>query len=336
MRGMREYVHGLAGTVRREVVAARHQAASRLVRGHSPGGDAQFGLDDVAEAAAWKYIVGQDLPVALYSEDGGLQHHGHAPEHLLVVDPIDGTRPAVAGLGLSTVSVAVAPLTGAPTIADVSHALLLELDTGASLYTERGSEGIEALGYDRTVPCLSSTAELDRMMWSLEFNGHPAALMTRAYGHLIDRSANTGGVFVFNSATFSISRLITGQLDAYVDIGNRLLREDPALLPEFRRVGNGAVLHLFPYDIAAAVLLAEQAGVTITDAFGKPLGDTVLTDLGVDNQRSCVAASTPELHRALLEAIRWHPEPATDPPRTVAEPPRTPAGPTSTAAGPTG
>lgn len=305
MQAMKDYVHGLAATVRHEVLAARNQAGSRLVRGNSPGGDAQFGLDDVAEAAVWKYIADRDLPVALYSEDRGLRQHGSAPRHLLVVDPIDGTRPAVAGLGLSTVSVAVAPLTKRPRIADVTHALLMELDTGAVLYTERGGHGVEALGYDRPVPCLSTITALDRMMWSLEFNGHPAALMTRAYGHLIDRSANTGGVFVFNSATFSVSRLITGQLDAYVDIGNRLLRDDPALLPEFERVGNGSVLHLFPYDIAAAVLLAEQAGVTITDAYGLPLGDTALTDLRVANQRSCVAASTPELHAALLKAIRW-------------------------------
>ncbi|WTB18407.1 hypothetical protein OG293_35365 [Streptomyces sp. NBC_00829] len=65
------------------------------------------------------------------------------------------------------------------------------------------------------------------------------------------------------------------------------------------------MLHLFPYDIAAAVFLAEKAGAVITDAYGRSLGDTVLTDLSIDNQRSCVAASTPELHRALLEAIRW-------------------------------
>ena len=69
--------------------------------------------------------------------------------------------------------------------------------------------------------------------------------------HLIDRSANPGGVFVFNSASYSISRIITGQLDAYVDIGNRLLKDHPGMRADFERVGNGHVLHLFPYDIGA-------------------------------------------------------------------------------------
>ncbi|WP_406513715.1 hypothetical protein OG851_38285 [Streptomyces sp. NBC_00161] len=302
---VRHYVTGLAGAVREAVPAARHRAGSRLVRAHSPGGDAQFGLDEVAEAAVWKYVAGHDLPVAVYSEDRGLQYHGADPAHLLVVDPIDGTRPAVAGLESATVSVAVARMSQRPRIADVEPAPLMELHTGAYLYGDLTAPGIIAHGYEHPVPALTRTTDPARMFRSLEFNGHPARLMTEAYGHLIDRSANTGGVFVFNSATWSVSRLLTGQLDAYVDIGNRLLRDDPALLPEFERVGNGRVLHLFPYDIAAAVFLAERDGAVITDGCGQPLGDTVLTDLSITNQRSCVAASTPELHQALLSAVRW-------------------------------
>jgi myo-inositol-1(or 4)-monophosphatase len=77
------------------------------------------------------------------------------------------------------------------------------------------------------------------------------------------------------------------------------------LLKAFKRVGNGHVLHLFPYDIAASVLLAEKAGVVITDAYGKPLGGTRLMDMSPMNQQSCIAASTPELHAALLENIHW-------------------------------
>lgn len=284
------------------------------MRGHSPGGDAQFGIDEVAEQAVWSYVTGHDLPVAVYSEDRGLRRHGRCPDHLLIVDPIDGTRPAAAGLEMATVSIAVARLSSRPRLGDVEFALLSELRSGAFLYGERARPGVVAGGYDHEVPALSATTELSRMFWSIEFNGHPAALMTGAYGHLIDASANTGGVFVFSSASYSISRLITGQLDAYVDIGNRLLRDDPTLLDEFQRVGNGHVLHLFPYDIAAGVFLAEKAGVTITDAYGDSLAGTVLTDISIDNQRSCVAACTPQLHRRLLEAIRWHPEPSPGPP----------------------
>jgi myo-inositol-1(or 4)-monophosphatase len=305
---VQDYLLGLAEFVRERVLAGVDLAAGRRVRGYSPGGDAQFGIDEVAEQAVWIYITDHELPMAVYSEDRGLRQHGRSPDYLLVIDPIDGTRPAAAGLEMATVSIAVARLTKRPCLGDVEFALLAELRSGAFLYGERDRAGVVAEGYDYPIPALSDTTELSRMFWTIEFNGHPASLMTSAYGHLIDVSANTGGVFVFNSASYSISRLITGQLDAYVDIGNRLLRDHPDLLSEFQRVGNGSVLHLFPYDIAASVFLAEKAGVVITDAYGASLAGTVLTDLSIGNQRSCVAASTLQLHRKLLDAICWRPK----------------------------
>jgi len=152
---------------------------------------------------------------------------------------------------------------------------------------------------------LSPNIDPDQMFWSMEFNGHPARIMTHCLGDLIDASANKGGVFIFNSASFSISRVITGQLDCYVDIGNRITRDVPSLDEDFRRVGNGKLLHLFPYDIAAAVYIAERAGAVITDAYGQSLGNTRLLDISSGNLQSCIAASNPTLHAKVMENIKW-------------------------------
>ncbi|SCF81739.1 Inositol monophosphatase family protein [Streptomyces sp. Ncost-T10-10d] len=67
------------------------------------------------------------------AQNRGLQFHGAAPEFLLVVDPIDGTGPAVAGLESSTVSVAVARMSDRPRIADV-ESLRSAPNRGATLY----------------------------------------------------------------------------------------------------------------------------------------------------------------------------------------------------------
>lgn len=301
---MRPYLMELAGYVREAILNTRGTLKNREVNGYSPGGDAQFDIDEVAEQAVWRFIQERGEPIALYSEDGGLRKLGE-PEYVLIVDPIDGTRPAAAGLEMATISIAAARFKESARIDDVEFALLQEIKSGATLFADRAQEGLVAEGYRTPVPRLSRTTTLERMFWSMEFNGHPAQLMTEAYGHIIDRSANTGGVFVFNSASYSISRIITGQLDAYVDIGNRLLKDHPGLKADFERVGNGHVLHLFPYDIAASVLLAEKAGVIITDAYGRSLGATRLMDLSHQNQQSCIAASTRELHTRLLESIHW-------------------------------
>ncbi|MFE3166383.1 inositol monophosphatase family protein [Streptomyces sp. NPDC059224] len=304
---MKDLLIGTAEAIRDRLRAAGPAQLSRRVLGVSPGGDAQFDIDAVAEAALWKYLLANaSVPLAVQTEDNHRRDTGDDPRHLLVIDPIDGTRPASAGLEMAMVSIAVAPLDKpTPTIGDVTHALLMELASGAWMYAGPETAGVEADGFAAPVPSLSATVSPRHMFWSLEFNGHPMRLMSDAYAHLVDASANTGGVFVFNSACYSISRIVTGQLDAYVDIGNRILRDRPETEPEFRRVGGGDVLHLFPYDIAAAVVLARRAGVVITDAYGEGLDETALLDLSPLNQRSCIAASTAELHAHLLDTIRW-------------------------------
>ncbi|MFJ8015734.1 inositol monophosphatase family protein [Streptomyces sp. NPDC096339] len=303
---MKRLLLSLGQHVRSELLAYEAHGRERRVHGDSPGGDAQFDVDEVAEKAVLDYLRAHaDVPTALYTEDGSYVELAPDPQVLLVVDPIDGTRPTSAGLEMGMVSIAAAPYgDGAPTLADVDAACLVEIKSGAWLYGDDDT-GLDSGGFPAPVPRLSRNTDLTRMFWSIEFNGHPMDLMTEAYGHLVDRSANTGGIFVFNSSTFSISRVITGQLDAYADIGNRVLRDHPDTTDAFLRVGRGSILHLFPYDIAAVVYLARLAGVVITDAYGDDLGSTSLVDLGPMNQKSCIAAATPELHKQLIESIRW-------------------------------
>ncbi|MFP3989909.1 inositol monophosphatase family protein [Streptomyces sp. E11-3] len=303
---MKQLLTSLGEHVRTELLAYADHGQDRQVHGDSPGGDAQFDVDEVAEKAVLDYLRAHaDVPLALYTEDGSYVELAPEPQLLLVVDPIDGTRPTSAGLEMGMVSIAAAPYgDGAPTLADVNAACLVEIKSGAWIYGD-DTEGLTSSGFTTAVPRLSRNTDLTRMFWSIEFNGHPMRLMTEAYDHLVNQSANTGGIFVFNSSTFSISRIITGQLDAYADIGNRVLRDHPDTEEQFLSVGRGSILHLFPYDIAAAVYLARLADVVITDAYGDDLGTTSLVDLGPMNQKSCIAAATPELHKQLLDSIRW-------------------------------
>lgn len=303
---MKNLMLGLARAIRAELDAGRVANEARRVLNDSPGGDAQFDIDEVAERVVWDYLrANTNESFALYTEDHSLRSTGPNPRNVLVIDPIDGTRPASADLELATVSIAAAPMSDDPTVADVDHALLLELKSGNWLYTGADEPTVVGEGYPRGLPNLSVNEDLATMFWSIEFNGHPMRLMTAAYAHLVDSSANTGGVFVFSSASFSISRIITGQLDAYMDIGNRILRDHPETEADFLSAGRGSILHLFPYDIAASVLLAERAGAVITDGYGNSLHGTRLFDLSAKNQQSCIAAANPRLHERILEAVAW-------------------------------
>jgi myo-inositol-1(or 4)-monophosphatase len=112
-----------------------------------------------------------------------------------------------------------------------------------------------------------------------------------------------GGEFDLGSACFNMTRLLTGQLDAYVEPGPRLIADVPATRAEFERVGGGAVLNNSPYDLAAAALLLEEGGAIVTDAYGEPLSDRELLGSGVEFQMSIVCSANRALHDAILDQI---------------------------------
>ena len=143
---------------------------------------------------------------------------------------------------------------------------------------------------------LSPNADLGALFFAFGFRGRPARPTVEVLADLIDGCVG-GGSFELGSACFDSMCVITGQLDAYVEPGPRLIEEIPELRAEFERVGGGQVLNNSPYDLAAAVLCLQEAGATVTDASGRPLDDRLLLGSGLEYQMSIVAAGNAELPR---------------------------------------
>lgn len=221
---------------------------------------------------------------------------GHEAAWVLVVDPIDGTRPAMAGLESACVSVAAAPLDGEPTVADVAVGCVVEIKSGRAFVAERGA-GLEPAA------TLSGNTDVTRMFWAYGMRGRPARPLIEVLSELIDASSVGGGTFDLGSASFDMTRVTTGQLDAYVEPGPRMIDDVPTVRAEFERVGDGAVLNNSPYDLAAAAICLGECGAVVTDAYGRSLGDRPLLGSGHDFQMSCVAAANAELHSAICAQI---------------------------------
>jgi fructose-1,6-bisphosphatase/inositol monophosphatase family enzyme len=116
-------------------------------------------------------------------------------------------------------------------------------------------------------------------------------------------SSTAGAAFDLGSACFDLTRIATGQLDAYVEPSPRIVDDVPGMRAAFERVGRGAVLNNTPYDLAAAVLCVQEAGAVVTDAHGAPLDDRPLLGAGVEHQMACVAAANPGLHAKVLAEV---------------------------------
>ena len=296
---MRELVRDLALALREQVLPL---LGSHAARAHSEepaeGGDVTFAIDAEAERTLEEFLAERAPDVAFYSEDRGLVEPSGGAATVLVVDPIDGTRPALAGLESCCVSVAVAPLDGEPAMGDVSVGCVVEIPSGAVFLAERGG-GLREGG----PPRLSRNALVERMFWTYGFRGRPARATAEVLAELIDASSVGGATFDLGSACFDMTRVVTGQLDAYVEPGPRLIADVPGMREEFERVGGGAVLNNSPYDLAAAALVLEEAGALVTDAYGRSLADRPLLGSGSDFQMSVVASANQALHSRILDAL---------------------------------
>jgi myo-inositol-1(or 4)-monophosphatase len=294
---IRDLVCDLAATLREEVLPHLGAHAGRAHSGAAEGGDVTFQIDEHAERRMESFLAERAPEVSFYSEDRGLvSPAGDRAEWVLVVDPIDGTRPALAGLESCCVSVAAAPLDSEPTMGDVRVGCVLELKSGESFVAERG-EGLEPAAR------LSANRSLERMFWTYGFRGRPARALVEVLAELIDRSSVGGGTFDLGSATYDMTRVVTGQLDAYIEPGPRMIDDVPAIRAEFERVGGGAVLNNSPYDLAAATICLEECGAVVSDAYGEPLATCPLLGSDHEFQMSCVAAANSELHSAICAEI---------------------------------
>ena len=152
-------------------------------------------------------------------------------------------------------------------------------------------------------PRLSRNEQLERMFWVYGFRGRPVRIYMELLGPLIEGSSVGGGSFELGSASYDMTRVLTGQLDAYIEPGPRIIGELPATRSEFERVGGGAVLNNTPYDLAAATLCLEEGGAIVTDAAGRSLADRPLLGSGPEHQMSVVASASPRLHARLIEEL---------------------------------
>jgi myo-inositol-1(or 4)-monophosphatase len=296
-----DLVLGLGEVLREEVLPAMGRREGREHAGGGAGGDVTFAIDEVAEARLESHLAQHAPAVAFYSEDRGLVEPapGTEPEWVLVVDPIDGTRPAMAGLESACISIAAARWDGqgaGPLMGDVEIGLIVEILSGKRFAAVRG-EGVEP------APELGTTTEIERMLWTYGFRGRPVVATSIVIEELIDASSVAGGTFDLGSACFDMTRVLTGQMDAYVEPGPRMIDEVDGMRAEFERVGRGAVLNNSPYDLAAAVLILEQAGAVVTDATGASLAERPLLGSGHEFQMSCVAAANAELHGHIISAL---------------------------------
>jgi myo-inositol-1(or 4)-monophosphatase len=233
-------------------------AVSSLDVARKIGPDPVSAADLRAEATLRDMLAAARPEYGFLGEEGGLVQ-GVDEGFTWIVDPLDGTANFLCGLPLFAVNVAL--VTGGKVIAGVTHLPMLD----ETFWAERGG-GAWLNGMPIHV---SGQSDLLRSILAvgIPFAGKPRhAQFVAEMERLTPRVL---GLRRLGAAAVDMAYVACGRFDAYWEQS------------------------LNAWDMAAGVVIVEEAGGVVTDTLGRPIdlfGGTVL-------------ASTPQLHPDILEAL---------------------------------
>jgi myo-inositol-1(or 4)-monophosphatase len=253
---------GAAEAARSAVASVRWEDRGRVV-GRGASGDSTLLADRLAEEAILASL-GRVRGLRVLSEESGETGPRRAAL-AAVVDPLDGSGNFSRGIGFYCVSIAVAE---GRRLSDVTHGLVFDLVTGSHYYAQKGVGA-----YKDGRPIRSSRRRtLAGSVVGLDLSGVPEA-GAESFAKLI---GSAGRIVHLGANALEISLLAAGALDCFADMRGKM------------RVT----------DVAAALLIASEAGAAVGDSQGEPLD----APLDIKERVDVVASGNSVLQRRLLKA----------------------------------
>lgn len=251
------------------MIAAAHAAGDGLMRDfaaidrldvrHKNGPADPFSEADLRAEDTVRTMLSRAEPdFGFLGEEGGLTE-GRDSSHVWIVDPLDGTANFLTGLPIFAVNIALAR--DGKVIAGVTHIPTL----GETFRAERGHGAF--LG-DKQIRISSRGSLVEAVVAvGIPFHGKPRHAQFAAEMERL--TPRIGGIRRLGAGAVDLAYVACGRLDAYWEQS------------------------VSAWDIAAGVILVEEAGGIVTDTLGRDL------DLG----GGTMLAATPAIHADLLEAL---------------------------------
>jgi myo-inositol-1(or 4)-monophosphatase len=247
--------------VRTLVAAIAARGEARKATGVGASGDETLLADKEAEDAIIA-ALGPLEEISVLSEEAGTKGERRAGR-MAVIDPLDGSANFARGIPFYCTSVA---LSGGRSLLDVDFGLVRNLISGELYLAEAGKGATKDGKPIRTSGATdlgSSVVGVDMSRGSRPFVEGMARLVSS-----VKRQVH------FGANALELCLVAEGKLDAFVDVRGRI------------RVT----------DLAAAYVIAKEAGATLSDANGDELNPSLTLGSGL----GVVASATPALHRKIL------------------------------------
>lgn len=253
--------------IKAEVTSLIKDPIAKKTYGIGAGGDPKKHIDLQAERVLVETLEEYNIAFTLISEETGIQKFGSKPTYYVTTDPIDGTTNTLRGLPFSCTSIAISKIRRleaieASAIADLFH---------DATYLAQKNHG--AYRNDQEIaPAL--TEHLSEAIISLDLNTYKVNELTAKLNRLL---MATKHIRHLGANALELCYVADGTLDAFIDLRGKLRTT----------------------DIAAAVLIIQEAGATITT----PQNTNLSIPLDPKETAAFIATANPKLHKTILQTL---------------------------------
>ncbi len=208
------------------------------------GGDISMNIDLVAEELIIQSLKDQELDILLISEEVGEKYIGNKKkalfnEHILIVDPIDGSNNAARGIPYCSISIAYAK---GKSIKDIVKAVIIDLNSKDLYWAEEGNGAF----LNGALIHASQLDVSDDCFFELNISNKNLFKYVEKFRSLIKRNYK---VRVLGSSALTLCQIAKGSMEAFIN-----LRENNRLV-----------------DVAAGILILKEAGGEIFSITGSKL-----------------------------------------------------------------
>lgn len=213
-------------------------------------------------------------------------------KYRMIINVEDSIFPTISGFEMSTVSIAIMPFLPIITVPDILQSFVYELKSEAWLYADQKFDGIIWNGFSGYIPNPNLNASTEDMRWILEIYNNKSIYDNNIWKNVqkLIEANKSGRLYVFNSPTFSILKVISGQVDAYINIDNNVVTDD----------SNNKLNANQAYLFAPIFFIANKANLLITNTNHHFV---VNKDIFSEEFKSDCIIATPILHAKISSLL---------------------------------
>jgi myo-inositol-1(or 4)-monophosphatase len=259
MQKYREVLTKIGERLLRVVEQARHRPLMQQPLGVGASGDKTYPIDRIAEEVIISGLESSGLPCSIVSEEYGFKEIRGGGKKILI-DPVDGSKNAIAGIPFYCTSIAVAD---GDSVGSIEMAYVLNLINGDEFWAEKGSGAF--MNGNRV------STQGDDEFYLIAYEAQvPSKDITRILP-LLSKSRKTR---CLGATALDLSYLAYGAVSVFVN---------PAPSRSF--------------DFAGGLLLVREAGGIVTNLEG---GSIDYVTIGLERSTPLLASGNERLHEKAL------------------------------------